>query len=382
MLTLEKIKEIRRFTDDIEVLKAAIGLNNSDVQYVTRIYDMLINLEIKVPEKYADIIVKNYITQRLIASKIGIEKLVESIEFQHKLPNLTEEELAKYMELCDKDSNNDILTNKTILANYNAKDHFALIEMGKIIRTKSPEIKDIFFAGIENKCPVDTIKIIIKSIESHLTLENKGEVVRLLTSEAFYDLYSNVDMVEVITGVLSLEPTKDIKVLVSVALSGAWKNAKYSIKFSQIAELVGLTDETNQLLLEKESTYELEYEDIIEMLNITRDASHLTTLFTNEFIREHMSHEDMISLIEEFDLKSPENFDAYATALSLIMRMGIKESLYEDLRNGLAKEVYETTVGEYLAICTSISQFINALEHEVKDTDPIRTDTNINLILK
>lgn len=382
MLTLEKIKEIRRFTDDIEVLRAAMNLNNSEVQYITRIYDMLINLEIKPSAEYSDIVVKNYITQRLIASKISIEKLVESIEFKHKLPNLTEEELAKYMELCDSDSNNDLITNTTILANYSAKDHFALIEMGKTIKTKQTEIKDIFFAGIENKCPVDTIRIIIKSIDTHLTPVNKGEIARLLTSGSFYDLYSNVDMVEVITGVLSLETVKDIKVLVNVALSGAWKNAKYSIKFSQIAELAKLTSETNQLLLEKEATYELDYEDIVEMLDITKKASHLTTLFTNDFVRENMSHEQMVSLIEEFDLASPENFDAYATALSIIIQMGIKESLYQDLRTGLAKEVYETTVGEYLATCTSISQFIETLSRECKDTDPIGTNTGLNLKLK
>ncbi len=379
MLTLEKIKEIRRFTNDIEVLKTAIGLNNSDVQYITRIYDMLNNLETKVPEEYADIVVKNYITQRLIGNKIGIEKLVESIEFKHKLPSLTKEELLKYMELCDKDDAKDLLTNLTIIKNYNAQDHFELIEMGKKIRTKQTEIKDIFFAGIENKCSVSTIRIIIKTIDTHLTDVNRGEIARLLTSSKFYELYSDVDMVDIISAVLLLKEGKDIKAFVNVMLSGSWKNAKYSITINQISELVKLTNEINQHLLEREATYELEYEDIVEVLEITEESSHLVALFTNDFIKEHLTHEEIISLIQEFDLKNTESFDSYTTALSIIIQVGIKESLYEDLRNSLTKEIYETTVGEYLATCNSISEFISALERDYKDTDPVDTSAELNL---
>lgn len=382
MLTLEKIKELATYTDSIKVLQAACNLSNSDIKYVKRIYNILKEESLNITQEFADIIAENYITQRLVNSKIPIEKLVESAEFKQKVQELTKEELLKYMELCNSEKCNDLLYNKVVLATYSAKDHFAIIEMADKVRNKATEIKDIFFAGISNNCPVDTIRIIIKSIDTRLTEINKGEMARLLTSESFYELYSSTDMVEVITRVLSLQDQRDIKVLVNVALSGAWIKGKYAIKFSQVAELVSQTNENNQLLLEKELTYELEYDDIVEMLKITQNAAHLVPLFTNEFVREHLSYEQIVDLIQEFDLSNPESFDTYATALSMIIQTGIKESLYQDLRTSLAKEIYVTTVGEYLSTCNSIAEFIKTIERECKDTDPIGTNTELNLKLK
>lgn len=382
MLTLEKIKELAKYTDSIKVLQAVCNLSDGDIKYVIRIYDMFKEENLNISQEFADIIAESYITQRLIDSKIAIEKLIGLEKFREKIPTLTKDELLRYMEICNEETNNDLVYNANIIENYSSKDHLAIIDMATLVREKSVEIKDIFMAGITNKCPVDTVRIIIKSIDSRLTSINKSGLVRLLTSSAFYELYPDIDMVEVITEILLLQDQKDIDVLVDVALSGAWMNGKYGLKFSQVAALLPYTNENNKSLLEKELTYELEYEDIIEVLITTKEDSHLVPLFTNEFVREHLSCEQIISLIQEFDLSNLENFDLYLTAISLIRQSGIKESLYQDLRTSLAKEIYETTVGEYLATCKSISEFISTIEKERKDTDPIGPTTELNLKLK
>ncbi|MDE5630862.1 MAG: hypothetical protein K2I70_04610, partial [Bacilli bacterium] len=288
----------------------------------------------------------------------------------------------RYMALCDNESSNDLLYNKTVIEGYSAKDHLAIMDMADNVRTKSTEVKDIFFASISNQCPSDTIRIIIKSLDNRLTDTNKGEIVRLLTNEAFYELYPSVDMIDIISVILSMQDARVIGVLVDIALAGAWMNGKYGLDFKDVATLVPYTSDTNKLLLEKEATYQLEYEDIIEMLDITKDASHLITLFTNDFAREHLTHEQMISLVQEFDLGDLENFDSYATALSIAIKMGIKDSLYQDLRNSLAKDIYETTVGEYLATCNSITEFVRTLERECGENVSVDPNAFLNLKLK
>lgn len=380
MLSLEKIKDLRKYTESTKVLKTACKLSDSNIQYVISLYTILEEKELHISREYADIIVESYIRQRLINNKLIIEKLVESSEFRKKISKLTETELKQYMELCDKNDFNGLLTNEKIIINYSSKDHFAIIAMFPQISAKNAKLKDIFYATLDNKCSPNTIRVIIKLIDKYLTPDNSEEIVKLLTSKTFYELYLEIDIIEILISIISALDIREISLLVNIALLGCWINSKYDINFSQIADIVHITNPTNQILLEKEETYNLEYDDIVEMLNLNQESTHLVDFFTNEFLKEHLSHEQMLSLIQEFELSYPKNYNKFTTALSVIRQLGIKESLYEDLRKVLYKDIYETTVDEYLDSCKSISEFIASLEKNFKDSDHI--DPNSTLLLK
>lgn len=380
MLSLEKIKDLRRYTESINVLKVACKLTDSDIQYAIRLYSILEEKELHISKEFADIIVESYIIQRLINNKITIEKLVESSEFRKKISILTEIELKKYMELCDKGDFNGLLINENIIINYSPEDHFAIISMYPQMSTKNAIIKNIFFAALDNKCSPSIIRIIIKLIEQHLTLENSEEIVKLLTSKTFYELYPDIDILEICTCVISAIDIRELSLLVNIALSGCWINSKFGIKFSQIADIAHITNSTNLILLEKAITYNLEYDDIVEMIILNQESTHLVDFFTDDFLSNHLSHEQRISLTQEFELNSPKNYDKFTAALNIIRQLGIRESLYADLRKMLYKDVYETTVSEYLASCRSISEFIIQIEQNFNNSDHI--DTNSTLLLK
>lgn len=376
MITLENFKELAKYTDSSKVGKAALELSSSDIKYVIRLYDMLGEEKLNISKEHIDIVVESYIKQRLIENKIAIEKLVESEEFRMKIASLTDKELAKYMELCDKDESNDLLTNGIIISNYNVEDHFTIIEMGPEIYSKKTEIKNIFFAAINNKCPISYIKTLIKSVENILTPVNTNDLTRLLVSTDFYK-YSNITMIEIIAEIGAIQDERILKLLVDIALAGYWEHA---FTFKQVVELAQTTSLNNQSLLEKETTYEKSYEDIVEMLGITEISPHLVTLFANETINNNLSYEQIINLIQNYDLNSEENYDKFAALLSKIIKRGIKNNLYDDLCTKLNEDVYEQTISEYLNECNSINEVIKTLESNFKNTDFI--DPNAILTLK
>lgn len=378
MLTFNSIKELAKITSSNKVMKAALGLNDGYIDYVKRLYDvsMFGNEKLNVPASYIDIIAENYINQRLLNDKTCIEKLIQVKEFRIKLASMSLEDLEKYMNICDENSFNDVVTNGDIIANYTPKDHFALIEMSKELRNKKSSLKDMFFMAIKNKVSIENIKKLLKVLEESLTDANAEEMNILINSDEYYKLPMAIKK-RCIGLILVTEDARKRKLFAKIIAKGAWYD---NISIENVVALVGITTISSQSILEKDSIFEYTYEEIVKIIQTINGCNHLITIFASETVTSHLSYDDIMELIDKYDLNDTGNFDKFVTVLSQIVQKGIENSLYDDLCLALDKEIYQTTISDYLDTCASIEEFILCLEGQYKDSDPI--DPNARLFLK
>lgn len=380
MLTLQKIKELSKLTTSSKVIKAALNLNDDTIRYVERLYDKEMfnasDADIMAKENI-DIIAEAYINQRLLNDKTCIEKLLASESFKKKATTMIAEELKKYIKLCDDYAIHEILTNDGIIKNYSPKDHFELIQTFDNISTKNAIIVEFFKKAVQVILPVSYIKDLVVVLEQSLNRENSGEIVILINSPEFYKL-PLITMKAVLRKLYCTEHKDQRLNLVKIISKGIWQE-KNKWTFEELYELTLILTSYSQGLLEKESIYEYDYNQIVNIVQLVNTNNHLATLFKNEMITSQLSFEDIIELIDIYDLRHTANFDAFVSAISKVIEKGINISFYDDICEELDRDIYQSTITDYLDTCESIEDFIKTLEEEYKDTDPV--DPNAILAL-
>lgn len=356
-MKLSTVKNYSEYTDNIEILKASMDIEEYEIENIINLLRKLKEQnQPPIPQKIIDKATLVYIEAIKTNKNSLVAQLIRSEAFISLLPKISEEGLERYISLCNEMPK--ILTSEEVISKYK-ENHIELCEL-TVKEQNDQDLLKLITTAINNGYSVAAINGLIGGYRSSIN-QNNLAIIKKIAQDNIFTSYERVEIpiADLINQVAKAKSELEIEILTDAIENPAWvplvtfKNLYTSINHAVVNEYKEYSIIFNTDVIENRTPSE-----ICEMLDYVNKYPINYTYFTDPCALKSMTWEQQKNLFDEYNLTDDKNYQKYRKIRnSRLSENRIIPNLYEHVYRAIVGEEYETTIQDYLNMCSSIQAF-------------------------